>query len=189
MGIEYDVKGLNNLLDEGGIVLINHQSFWDLVVLAYIWPHLGPAAVIAKKEIIYYPPVGPAIWSYGSVFVDRSNRKAALKSIELASKAIHEQKKKLIFFPEGTRSISPTLRGFKNGAFISAFDNKCKVFPVVAPQFKFIDHVKKTFTPGKKSISLLKAVDSKDFESFEALRDHCQVVMQKEYDQLNSVSS
>lgn len=185
MGIRYKVRGAKNMPKCGGVVLINHQSFWDLVVLGYVWPLLGPAAVIAKKALIFYPPVGPSIWSYGSVFIDRSNSKAALKSIEQASKAIHGDGKKIIFFPEGTRSVSPKLLPFKNGAFISAFDNKCKVFPVVVPQFKFLDHAKKLFTPGTKTISILEPVDSTKFSDFKELRDHCQEIMQKEYDRLN----
>lgn len=189
LGIRYTMTGLENLKACGGVVLMNHQSFWDLVVLGYVWEHLGPVAIIAKKAIIFYPPVGPAIWSYGSVFVDRSNRKAALKSIEVASKAINNDQKKLIFFPEGTRNVSGTLLPFKNGAFISAFDNKCKIFPIVVPQFKFIDHAKKLFTAGTKTISVLPAVDSSQFSDFQELRDHCQVIMQKEYDRLNSKES
>lgn len=185
LGLKYKLTGVENLRAAGGIVLINHQSFWDLVVLSYIWPHLGPVAVIAKKELIYYFPVGPAIWSYGSVFIDRSNRQAALKSIERASQAIHRDKKKLIFFPEGTRSGgSDTLLPFKNGAFASAFDNQCNVYPVVVSQFKFIDHKKKLFTPGTGRINILEPVHAKDFGSLAELRDHCQVVMQKEYDRL-----
>lgn len=188
MGIRYKVTGLENLKDCGGVVLINHQSFWDLVVLGYIWEHLGPAAIIAKKELIYYPPVGPSIWSYGTVFVDRSNRKTALKSIELATKAIHADHKKIIFFPEGTRSNGKQLLPFKNGAFISAFDNQCPVFPIVVPQFTFIDHAKKLFRPaGTKTIRVLPTIDSTKFKDFQQLRDHCQEVMQKEYDSLNAM--
>lgn len=187
LGIRYKVRGLENLRDCGGIVLINHQSFWDLVVLGYLWPHLGPAAIIAKKELLYYPPVGPSIWSYGSVFVDRSNRRAALESIEKASKAINKNGKKLIFFPEGTRSVSDSLLPFKNGAFVSALHNQCKVFPVVVSQFKFIDHAKRLFNGGdEKDISILEPIEAGQFEDFKELRDHCQVVMQQEYDRLNA---
>lgn len=185
--MRYKLKGVDNLCDGGGVVLINHQSFWDLIVLGYLWPHLGPAAVIAKKALLYYLPVGPAIWSYGSVFVDRSNREAALKSLARASKAINEDCKKLVFFPEGTRSISDKIQPFKNGAFATAFNNQCKVFPVVVPKFTFLDHVRKRFNPDLKTISILPPVDPKDFSDYKELRDHCQLVMQKEYDLLNGV--
>lgn len=187
LGIRYEVTGLKNLRDSGGIVLINHQSAWDLVVLGYLWPHLGPVAIIAKKELIYYPPLGPAIWSYGSIFVDRSNRKAALKSIELASKAINQHGKKLIFFPEGKRAVNNELQPFKNGAFFSAFDNKCKVYPVVVSKFKFLDHARKLFTgSATKSINILEPIEADKFADFAELRDHCQLVMQTEYDRINA---
>lgn len=187
LGARYKLTGLKELRDGGGIVLINHQSFLDLIVLGYLWPHLGPAAVIAKREIMYLPPIGLSIWSYGSIFVDRSNPGAARKSVARASEAINKGGKKLIFFPEGTRSVADALLPFKNGAFISAFDNRCKVFPVVVSKMSFLDHAKKLFTPGQDYINLLPAVDSTQFGDFKELRDHCQVIMQREYDRLNGL--
>lgn len=187
LGVRYKLTGAKELRKGGGIVLINHQSFLDLIVLGYIWHHLGPAAVISKKEILYIPPIGVSIWSYGSILVDRSNPKAARRSIEKASEAIHQEGKKLIFFPEGTRSVSDSLLPFKNGAFISAHDNKCKVFPVVVSKFFFLDHVKKLFSPGEGFINILEPVDSTKFATFKELRDHCQLIMQEEYDRLNGL--
>lgn len=187
LGIRYTLTGVDNLRRTGGVVLINHQSFLDLVVLGYLWHHLGPAAVIAKKEIMYLPPVGISIWSYGSIFIDRSNKGAARKSIERASEAINRDKKKLIFFPEGTRSVQDTLLPFRNGAFVSAFDNQCFVYPVVVSKFTFLDHARKLFTPGEGFISILEPVNSADFRDFKELRDHCQSFMQSEYDRLNGL--
>lgn len=187
MGIRYKVHGVKNFLKEGGVVLINHQSFLDIIVLAHIWHHLGPTAVIAKKELIYIPPIALSMWSYGSIFIDRSNKKVALRSIEKAGSAIKNEKKKLIFFPEGTRSVEDNLLPFKNGAFISAKDHNCKVFPVVVSKLTFFDYKNKTCQPMDGNISILEAVDSNSFEDFKGLRDHCQTIMQEEYNRLNGL--
>lgn len=187
LGIRYKMIGIENLRKSGGVLLINHQSFLDLIILAHLWLHLGPAAVIAKKEIMYLPPIGISIWSYGSIFIDRSNKKAARQSMERASRAINSEGKKLIIFPEGTRSVSDQLLPFRNGAFISAFDNKCNIYPVVVSKFSVLDHTKKFFKPGTGLISILEPVESTDFKEFGELRDHCQEIMQKEYDRVNSL--
>lgn len=121
------------------------------------------------------------------MFIDRSNGTAAHQSIERASRAIHRDGKKLIIFPEGTRSIHDQLLPFKNGAFVQAFTNKCKVFPVVVSKFSYFDHVKKLFTPGTDLISILNPVDASNFEDFQMLRDYCQDLMQKEYDRINAL--
>lgn len=188
LGVRYKLIGTENLRKTGGVLLINHQSFLDLIVLSHLWFHLGPAAVIAKKELLYLPPIGVSIWSYGSVFIDRSNKRAARESMERASRAIQSEGKKLIIFPEGTRSVSDKLLQFRNGAFISAFDIKCSVFPVVVSKFSFLDHAKKLFKPGTSVISILEPIDSTDFKEFGELRDHCQDVMQKEYDRVNAMT-
>lgn len=188
LGIRYKLTGVENLKAGGGVILINHQSFLDLIVLGYLWHHLGPAAVVAKKEIMYFPPIGLSIWSYGSIFIDRSNKKAAAKSIGKAGRAIVEEKKKLIFFPEGTRNVSDSLLPFKNGAFISAFDNRCRVFPVAVSKLTFFNHAEKTCTPSDGFISVLEPVDSTEFSDFKELRDHCQTVMQKEYERVNGLA-
>lgn len=185
LGIRYKVKGVENLTKSGGILLINHQSFLDIIVLAHLWHHIGPTAVIVKKELVYLPPIAFSIWSYGSIFIDRSNKKAALRSLDKASHAIHNDGKKLIFFPEGTRSVSDTLLPFKNGAFASAFNNQCKVFPVVVSKFSFFDHERKVCTPNESDISILEPVVSTKFTDYSELRDHCQTIMQEEYDRLN----
>lgn len=186
LGITYQLKGLQNFRDEGGIVVLNHQSFLDIIVLGYIWLHLGPTAVIVKKEVMYLPPIGLSMWSYGSILIDRSNKGAALRSIEKASRAIKGEGKKLVFFPEGTRSVADTLRPFKNGAFATAMENKCKVFPVVVSKFKHFDHKRKVCIPSEGLIRVLDPIDAAQFKDMKELRDHCQVVMQKGYEEVNA---
>lgn len=188
MGARYKLKGRENLKKSGGIILLNHQSFLDIIVLGHLWMHLGPVAVIMKKEILYFPPVGIPIWSYGSIFIDRSNRKAAIRSIEKASQAINKDGKKLLFFPEGTRSVTDTLLPFRNGAFISAFENQCDVYPIVVSKFGILDHIKKLYKPEMGSISILEPISAKDFSDYKALKEHCQMVMQTEYSRLNAVN-
>ena len=158
----------------------------DVLIFPYLWNHLGPCSTIAKKEIIYlFPNIGLSIWSYGNIFIDRSNKAAAVRSIEKASAAINKDGKKLIFFPEGTRSKTDVLKPFKSGAFVTAFNNKCKVFPVVVSKLTYFDHKRWECVPKETQISCLEAIDTTKFSDHKELMRHCQEIMQKEYDRLN----
>lgn len=187
LGCDYILQGAEQLKGvKGGVVLINHQSFLDLLVLCYLWPRLGPTAVICKKELMYIFPFGLAIWSYGSIFVDRSNSGAARASLERAATAINQEQKKLLFFPEGTRSTSATLLPFKSGAFATAFANGCPVIPIAVSRLTFLDHANKRFNRGTGVIRVMKPVHPKDFDDIVHMRNYCQSAMQTELDDINS---
>ena len=51
-----EIRGLQNVRKgHGSVVLMNHQSSLDLCVLAYLWPVIGRATVVSKREILYIP--------------------------------------------------------------------------------------------------------------------------------------
>jgi 1-acyl-sn-glycerol-3-phosphate acyltransferase len=82
-----------------------------------------------KKELAKIPGVGFGSKKVGHIFLDRSNSRVALESI-------NEAKRKLIngtsvvIFPEGTRSISGFPGNFKKGAFKLALDLRLPILPI-----------------------------------------------------------
>lgn len=132
-------------------------------VLAYIWPHIGPASVVVKKQLMYYAIFGVASWTWGSLFIDRSNTERAITSLQKQSEAITKKKVsnkmafdnnqhrqfniipthiylfqiKLIFFPEGTRNEGEHLLMFKKGPFKLALQCRCSVQPIVVSRNYF----------------------------------------------------
>jgi lysophosphatidate acyltransferase len=91
-GTEYEVTGIENVNREtGGIVLINHQSAIDMAVLGTLWPIVGRPTQISKKEVLY-SPFGLAAYLWGTIFIDRKNRSAALNVVNKQSIAINERK-------------------------------------------------------------------------------------------------
>ena len=109
------------------VVVSNHQSHYDVFVL-YGWLGLDFKWVM-KKELRKVPALGVACEKLGHIYVDRSDREAALASIEEAKKKIVNGTA-VIFFPEGTRSLSGDLNEFKKGAFIMALDLGVPILPV-----------------------------------------------------------
>ncbi len=109
------------------VVVCNHQSQYDIFVL-YGWLDIDFKWVM-KQELRNIPVIGIACDKLGHIYVDRSNREAALKSIEAAKSRI-TRGTSVLFFPEGTRSRDGRLRDFKRGAFHFALDLQLPLLPV-----------------------------------------------------------
>ena len=109
------------------VVVCNHQSQYDIFVL-YGW--LGvDFRWILKKELRKIPALVIGCEKIGHIFIDRSNTKAALATINEAKSRIKDGTS-VLFFPEGSRSLDGTLGRFKKGAFKMALDLHIPVLPV-----------------------------------------------------------
>lgn len=146
----FELRGLDKIpKDKGAVVLINHQSCLDLMVLAMLWPIIGRATVVAKKTVFYILPFGIPCWLWGTIFIDRKNRNAAHTTINKEAVAIRDKQAKLLFFPEGTRSQEEYLLPFKKGPFVTAIQANCPLIPVVVSRYHFLDSRRKRFGRGK----------------------------------------
>jgi 1-acyl-sn-glycerol-3-phosphate acyltransferase len=127
-GIELDVRGREHLA--GGhtyLVMSNHQSLYDIPVLFHV---IGPnLRMIAKKELFRVPIFGGALAAAGFVAIDRSNRVAAIRSLDRA-RALLASGTHVWIAPEGTRSRSGKLLPFKKGAFYLALGAALPILPV-----------------------------------------------------------
>ena len=109
------------------VFVANHQSFLDAFVV-YGWlPNYFKW--LMKKEIRKVPFVGTACAVAGHIFVDRSNPRAALKSVEMVKKELVDGISTVIF-PEGTRTKTGEMGRFKSGAFKIAMDMGLPVVPI-----------------------------------------------------------
>ncbi|XP_069696360.1 1-acyl-sn-glycerol-3-phosphate acyltransferase beta-like isoform X2 [Periplaneta americana] len=159
LGLTFEVRGHENIVqDSGSVVLINHQSALDIIVLAEIWPVMERCTVISKKEIFYLWPFGLACWLWGTIFIDRLNVEKAQNTINSTGDTIRRKKARLCMFPEGTRNSSATLLPFKKGAFHVAIASQTPIQPIVVSRYYFLDDRKKLFNPGHSIINILPAI-------------------------------
>jgi len=121
---------LETPLPEGPVVFVsNHQSLFDILALfAALSPHRD-FVFVAKKSIFSYPFLGWFISAAGYIPVDRSNREAAIRSLEKAGERIREGKSVMVF-AEGTRSPDGRVWPFKKGAFHVALQAGVPIVPV-----------------------------------------------------------
>ncbi|MGD0674748.1 MAG: lysophospholipid acyltransferase family protein [Polyangiaceae bacterium] len=126
--IELDVTGSEHLATrETYLVMSNHQSLYDIPVLFRV---VGPnIRMITKKELFRVPVFGGALAASGFIAIDRSNRNAAIRSLQRARQLLASGTHVWIA-PEGTRSQTGALLPFKKGAFYLAFEAGLPILPV-----------------------------------------------------------
>lgn len=119
--------GFENIdLNQHYVVISNHQSYGDIIVLAYL-PF--DYKFVSKKELFYFPSFGWETWAIGHIGVKRGDRKSVLKFMEVAKKTLND-KISLTMFAEGTRTQNGDVRNFKDGGFQLAIDTQTPILPV-----------------------------------------------------------
>ena len=122
------VKGYENLIKSPSILVVNHASYIDPMVLGSVLP--PQYAFVAKKELKHVPFVGYIVRKVGTHLVDRFN---AVKGAQDMRRIMSSGKglDSIIFFPEGTFYAEDGLGKFKLGAFLTAVKNDIPVIPIV----------------------------------------------------------
>ncbi|HEY8469583.1 MAG TPA: lysophospholipid acyltransferase family protein [Longimicrobiales bacterium] len=128
-GVELEVEGLENVrLDQPQIFASNHVSWYDVFALAVAIPKRY--RFVAKKELGWIPLFGTAWKAAGHISVDRSDRAAAIRSLDEAGRLLKQDNSSVVIFPEGTRSRDGRLQPFKKGAFMLALHTGVDIVPV-----------------------------------------------------------
>lgn len=127
--VKVDVEGRGNIDPQSSYVFAaNHQSIFD-IFLVYGW--LGVKfRWIMKKELRRVPIIGKTCEMMGHIFIDRTNARAAKRSLEAAEKRLKGGKCSIVMFPEGTRTRDGKVGRFKRGALVIARDLQLPVVPV-----------------------------------------------------------
>jgi len=127
-GMRVRVVGAGLLPDEPCVVVANHSSYLDGVILKAALP--ARFSFVIKKEMVRVPLAGVLLRRIGSEFVDRFNRHSggmdARRLIRTASGG-----QSLAFFPEGTFTEQVGIARFHIGAFVIAARAAMPVVPVV----------------------------------------------------------
>ena len=121
------IEGLDNLPPESSVVVANHASYLDGVLLTAVLPHRYQFVI--KREVADLPLMNFFLRRIGAQFVDRFDpHRGALDTRRILQVA--ENGGSLAFFPEGTFRSEPGLRRFQKGAFTIAVRNNLALVPV-----------------------------------------------------------
>lgn len=109
------------------IFVANHQSQFDIPALVLSMP--VDFRIVAKRELLYIPIFGWALWLAGFIFIDRSDRDRAIRRLDRAVRIVRRGTS-VVVFAEGTRSPDGRLLPFKKGGFVLALKAGVPIVPV-----------------------------------------------------------
>ncbi|HOO31799.1 MAG TPA: lysophospholipid acyltransferase family protein [Thermotogota bacterium] len=176
-GIHPEIKDAEKIpMDENFIVVMNHQSFLDpMLLLGYLTPDIF---LLAKEELEKIPFYKEAMQLF-CITIDRNNPSKAVKSLRRILEFL-KNGKKIGIFPEGTRSIDGSLGKFAEGSLKIAYKSKKKVIPVLIdgsgdamPKGSWI------VRPAKVTALVTDSVNAKDFNTFEEYEEFIRCQMEK----------
>jgi len=111
------------------IIMCNHASLYDIPIIYAAFPNLS-IRMLAKKEMKKIPFMGKSMQLAGFPFVDRKDRKQAIKDMDNMREIMADDFVMWIA-PEGTRSRDGSLAKFKKGGFITAINAQAMIIPVI----------------------------------------------------------
>ena len=163
-------EGRERLPWRGAAVLVaNHLSLVDILVLYGLY---RPFKWVSKAEVFKVPVVGWNMVLNDYVRLKRGDRES-IKAMMAHCRAHLAAGTPVLIFPEGTRSADGRLQAFKDGAFRLAFETGAPVVPIAVrgtsdsvPKHGLVLHGR---MDGR--VTVLPALDPKQFESAAALRD------------------
>jgi 1-acyl-sn-glycerol-3-phosphate acyltransferase len=124
--IPVNVTGLERLPKGNAVILFNHTSYMDAIVIAAVLP--GEPAFVAKKEFAEQVFAGSFMRRLGVAFVERFDAAASLADAD-AMTGMAKEGRLFVFFPEGTFTRRAGLMGFYMGAFKVAAEANLPVVP------------------------------------------------------------
>lgn len=151
-GIDYQIKGIENLPDAPVILLCKHQSAWETIFLLCNMPR--PLVYVFKKELIYVPFFGWALALLRMIPIDRR------KGLDSFQQVVAQGKKRLadgqwiIMFPEGTRIAVGKKGKYKSGGTRLAIETGTAVIPIAHNSGEFWPKNSFVKKPGLITVSI-----------------------------------
>jgi 1-acyl-sn-glycerol-3-phosphate acyltransferase len=160
--IKVRVEGLENIPPTACVFMSNHVSNMDPLALFPSIPRR--LSVLAKKELFRIPILGFGMQQAKFVPLDRSDRKAAIESLNTAVRFLHEGFS-FVVFPEGTRSFDGRLGPFKKGAFRMTIQAGVPIVPVsLAGTQHLLPKGEWAVRPGEVTVRFDPPVDSSKYD-------------------------
>ena len=119
VGIRVTTRGT---MPRSGLLVSNHLTYLDIIVLSSIWP----CVFVAKRDIASWPLFGWLARASGTIFVDREHRLSSPAVVDSVRDAIAKGSV-VVLFPEGTSSDGSTVLPFKSALLESAAQLRCPV--------------------------------------------------------------
>ena len=154
-GLNYRVEGLEQVPAGGVIIAAKHQSAFETLILPFIFPR---ACFVLKKELLAIPIFGWYLKATQQIAVDRTAGASAMKQMIAQAKAAAAQGRKIIIFPEGTRTAPGESRAYHPGVAALYKQLEIPVVPVALNSGLFWKRNAFLKEPGTVVLRLLPAI-------------------------------
>ncbi len=126
-GVDYRVKGRENIPGGAAIIFSKHQSTWETYALQLLFP---PQVWVLKRELMWVPFFGWGMATLKPISIDRSSGRKAIKQIIKQGKARLDAGIWVTIFPEGTRIAPGKYKRWGMGGAILAEESAYPIVPV-----------------------------------------------------------
>ncbi|MGZ3184513.1 MAG: lysophospholipid acyltransferase family protein [Telluria sp.] len=155
-GIDYQIKGYENLPDTPAILLAKHQSAWETIFMIKAMPR--PLVYVFKREILWIPFFGWGMALLRMIPINRSNARNAFQQVVTQGRRRLADGQWIIMFPEGTRTYVGKKGKYKSGGARLAIETNTAVVPIALnsgecwPKNSFVKY------PGVVTVSVGKPI-------------------------------
>lgn len=127
VGLDYRIKGLENIPDKPCIFCWKHESTWETLA-PFVFIH-RPAFVL-KRELLWIPILGWALASVGSIGINRDSPVKALSQLRRKGSSRIGHGFSVVIFPEGHRMSPGETRRYARSGALLALAAKVPIVPV-----------------------------------------------------------
>jgi len=127
VGLRYEIRGMERVPEGPVIFASKHQSAWDTAI--YYMFDKDPAYIL-KKELLKIPLYGLTLRKAGHIAIDRDGGMSTLKHVLRETRRAIQEKRSVIIFPEGTRTLPGEPRTYQPGVAAIYKDAGVPLIPV-----------------------------------------------------------
>ncbi len=155
-GLGYQVEGLENIPDEGFIIMSKHSSTWETIALQKFF---RPLVWVVKRELTFIPFFGWGLKAMNAIAINRGTGRRAIKQLIEEGRQRMDEGRIVMLFPEGTRVMPGQYKPFKLGGAILADKTGYAILPVAHNAGEFWPRHSWIKWPGTIKLVIGKPID------------------------------
>ncbi|HKM14555.1 MAG TPA: lysophospholipid acyltransferase family protein [Marinospirillum sp.] len=125
--IKYHFEGLENIPNTSHVMVANHQSEWETIILHTLKP---PLCTVLKQELLNIPIFGWGLRLIKPIPLDRSQPAKMLRKVLKVGGERLDEGLSVLIFPEGTRVAPGCRKPFSKSAAMIACKAGVPLLPV-----------------------------------------------------------